>query len=107
MTALRVDVDPAVAPPSVCVRGTRLEESVIRRSGLLSDLRNTEGSFDLPVSQHAFDLWRSNCDVTCLAFEGLGALLKVRVPSIVHTGCQPPTDKRMLRFVYLCTQQSG
>lgn len=83
--ALRVDVDPAVVPPSVCVRGIRLEEGVVLRSALLSELRDTQGSFDLPVSWHAFDLWRSTCDVTSLAFEDLGALLKVRRPSVVHT----------------------
>lgn len=83
MTTIQVEVDPGVSPAAISVRGTRLLENDILRSALLSDLRSTQGSFELPVSLHAFDLWVSACDVTLLSFEDLSSLLSVRSTPIL------------------------
>lgn len=77
ISSLQVHVDPVVIPATVIVRGEALEERIVNRSTLLSDLRSTHGALDLPVSWHTFNLWRSSSDITTLDVEDLSQLLQV------------------------------
>eukprot|EP00892_Ulva_mutabilis_P004392 jgi/Ulvmu1/2324/UM013_0172.1 len=77
MAGLQVYVDAETHPPVMLVTDEKLDPRTIQRSMLLSDLVSTHGPSALPVTLHAFALWRASFDALPQDVEDLRELLKV------------------------------